>query len=91
MDLEPQAVKSSIIQNMYLQANVSERLKKKNKIKRIKPSFLFFRNALSGKHDDYMMSCRSATTHSVLLLLSTAALAFSQLSYLFYSLQAEIL
>lgn len=59
--------------------------------KRIKPSFLFFRDALSGKHDDYMMSCRSATTHSVLLLLTTAALTFSQLSYLLYSLHAEIL
>lgn len=59
--------------------------------RRIKPSFLFFRDVLSGKHDDYMMSCRSATTHSVLLLLTTAALTFRQLSYLLYSLYAEIL
>lgn len=52
---------------------------------------MFFRDGLSGKHDDYMMSCRSATTHSVLLLLTTAALTSSQLSYLLYSLLAEFL
>lgn len=58
---------------------------------KIKKSFLFFRDALRGKHDDYTMSCRSATAHSVLLLLTTAALTFSQLSCLLYSLHAEIL
>lgn len=52
---------------------------------------MFFRDGLSGKHDDYMMSCRSATTHSVLLLLTTAALTSSQLCYLLYSLLAEFL
>jgi len=38
-----------------------------------------------------MMSCRSVTTHSILLLLTTAALTFSQLSYLLCSVHAGIL
>lgn len=57
----------------------------RGKAERIKSSFLFFRDALSGKHDDYMMSCHSATAHSVLLLLAPAPLTFSHLSYPLYS------
>lgn len=63
----------------------------RGKPKRIKPSFLFFRDALSGKHDDYTMSCRSATTHSVLLLLAPSTLTFSHLSYHLYSWHAGII
>lgn len=63
----------------------------RGKPERIEPSFLFFRDALSGKHDDSMMSCHLATTHSVLLLLAPATLTFSHLSYLLYSWHAGII
>lgn len=90
---EPQAVTLPSLKIGTCSPDVNEGFPKNNyskslfrgKPKRIKPSFLFFRDALSGKHDDYMMSCHSATTHSVLLLLAPATLTLSHLSYLLYS------
>lgn len=90
---EPQAITLLSLKIGTYGPDVSEGFPKHNyskslfrgKANRIKPSFLFFRDALSGKHDDYMMSCHSATAHSVLLLLAPATLTFSHLSYLLYS------
>lgn len=96
---EPQAITLLSLKIGTYSSDVNESFPKNNyskslfrgKPKRIKPSFLFFRDALSGKHDDYMMSCHSATTHSVLLLLAPATLTFSHLSYPLYSWDVGII
>lgn len=96
---EPQAITLLSLKIGTYGPDVSEGFPKNNyskslfrgKPERIEPSFLFFRDALSGKHDDSMMSCHLATTHSVLLLLAPATLTFSHLSYLLYSWHAGII